>query len=227
MTNAARSDFDRSYFARCYRDYARQNPPGKLRFYRRLIEDAVGERRSPRVLELGCAFGRVIGSLDRNWRLRGVDISEYAIARARQHYPWVRLGVASATAIPFDGPFDIVAAFDTFEHVSDLDTMAREIGRCMERGGTLVFVVPVYDGPVGFGVRMLDRDPTHVHKRSLAFWRRWATRHFGPPECRGILRGLLPGGRYIHLVVPRIRGFVAAAAFVVRGVECGDHAHCG
>src|SRR2546426_10237636 len=74
--------FDREYFATAYNDYARQNPPWKLRFYRRLIERQLGTSTAPRVLEIGCGPGAFLASLDPGWTKFGSDVSRDAIEMA-------------------------------------------------------------------------------------------------------------------------------------------------
>ena len=44
MMSAPAPSFERDYFERNYRNYARQNPPRKLNFYRGLVEAAVAGR---------------------------------------------------------------------------------------------------------------------------------------------------------------------------------------
>lgn len=195
MTGAS-SRYTAAYYAENYRGYERQNPSWKLRFYANLLM-----RHAPSggaVLDLGCAFGRFLAHLDRKWQIYGIDLSGYAIGIATASMPRARLAVASADAIPFRGPFDAIVAFDVVEHVHNLDTLAACVTGALARNGTFIFVVPVYDGPLGPLVRRLDKDPTHVHQRSRDFWLAWASRHFRIVEWTGVFRYLLPLGIYVN-----------------------------
>jgi SAM-dependent methyltransferase len=208
--------FERSYFETCYADYDRQNPPHKLAFYRQIAERAVTGIARPRVLDLGCAFGKFLSVLDPAWELHGLDVSEYAVRQARGALPRARLAVASAAAIPFDSPFDLITAFDVLEHVPALDVVRAGIRDKLGPEGRLVFVVPVYSGITGPLVRLLDRDDTHVHRRSRSFWLEWAGAAFDLVEWWGIYRYLFPGGYYWHRPTWRLRRVSPAIAVSVR-----------
>jgi SAM-dependent methyltransferase len=105
-----------------------------------------------------------------------------------------------ATALAFeDAMFDCVTVFDVLEHIVDLDVAVAEIARVLRPGGRLVATVPVYDGPLGWVVRALDRDPTHVHKTARGAWKTGplCTR-FVLNDWEGAWRYFI-GGRYWHV----------------------------
>jgi SAM-dependent methyltransferase len=224
MTALKSRDFGPDYFQTVYRNYHRQNPPRKMAFYRELVAKyAPGRgvppgpgRPRPAILELGCAFGKFLASLDSNWRKFGVDLSEFGVERAREAAPGAGLAVGSCSHVPFKGPFDVVAAFDVIEHVEALDRVGDSVSRTLADGGTFLFVVPVYDGPLGGIVRSLDKDPTHIHKESRRFWLSWAARRFEIREWWGITRYLLPGGVYIHCPSKFLRSVAPAIAVVAQ-----------
>ena len=208
--------FEQDYYQRHYRDYARQNPPKKLRFYRELSERAAAGVVTPSVLDIGCAFGSYLSALDPAWRRHGIDVSEFATDLARKHVPGVTFERAGATGIPFAGPFDLITAFDVIEHVAELDSAGAAIGARLAPHGHFIFVVPVYDGPTGPVIRLLDHDETHVHKRSRDAWLEWASERFEVREWWGIYRYLLPGGWYLHVPTRAWRRFTPAIAVVAR-----------
>jgi SAM-dependent methyltransferase len=152
----------------------------------------------PRVLDIGCAFGTFLSHLDPAWDLYGIDLSDHAVSKARENLPHAHIVRSSAMDIPFQESFDVITAFDVIEHLPDLDRTAVLISSKLAVNGSFIFVVPVYDGPLGPVVRALDHDPTHIHKASRDFWLAWAQRHFGVEDWRGILRYLMPWGTYIH-----------------------------
>ena len=166
--------FERTYFEDAYRDYAAQNPPRKLRFYRELAARGARGAEGARILDLGCAFGTFLASLGPAWSRHGLDVSAYAVEEARRRVPGALFAVSPAGEIPFEGPFDVVTAFDVLEHVPDLRGTGQALLQRLAPGGALVLVVPVYDGPTGPLIRRLDRDATHVHKESRRFWLAWA-----------------------------------------------------
>jgi SAM-dependent methyltransferase len=210
------SQFDRAYYERYYKNYFRQNPDYKMAFYRELVLAHTRRIEQPRILDMGCAFGRFLAHMDGSWRRVGIDISEYAVREARRSVDSVTLAVASCTAIPFRGPFHAIVAFDVIEHVPDLQSVATFVNLELDGDGVFVFVVPVYDGPFGGIVRLLDKDPTHVHKNSRQFWLDWAGQHFELTSWTGIFRYLLPYGTYINWSNRTLRVIAPAIAVVVR-----------
>ena len=213
---SASPSFEEEYFRSNYPDYARQNPPKKLRFYRELAERACRGIERPRVLELGCGFGLFLEALGPRWERFGTDLSAYALEHAQRAVPAASLKREGATERSFEGTFDLVAAFDVLEHVPDLERTGAMVGDALEPGGHLVFVVPVYDGPTGPAVHLLDRDPTHVHKKGRGFWLDWASARFRIVAWCGIYRLLLPGGFYVHRTTHLLRRMTPAIAVVAR-----------
>ena len=91
------------------------------------------------ILDVGCAKGFMLFdfvSLIPGLKVRGVDVSEYAIENAK---PEVRphLSVANATELPFpDKSFDVVISINTIHNLekNDLAKALREIQRVQRRG---------------------------------------------------------------------------------------------
>jgi len=216
MTLTAESRFEREYFEKTYRNYSRQNPRHKLRFYRSLVERAAARGRAPRILDIGCAFGAFLSELNPEWKRFGIDVSEFAIERAARSLAGATLARAGIENIPFEGSFDIITAFDVIEHVPSLEDAGSSVKSKLSADGCFIFVVPVYDGPAGPAVHLLDRDATHVHKESREFWLRWAEERFVLVDWLGLCRYLLPGGYYVHYATRAWRRFTPAIAVVAR-----------
>jgi len=209
--------FGQDYYARNYRDYEAQNPARKLRYYARVIERHRDPLAPKRIHDVGCAFGRFLATLPADWQLCGSDPSEHAIARAAQVVPRAAFRMASAAQpCPFEGKFGVVCAFDTLEHVEDLDAAGAAVHDQLVAGGLFVFVVPVYDGLSGPLIRWLDRDPTHVHKLPRRRWLEWAARGFEVVAWWGVLRYLLPGRHYAHVPTKLLRHHTPAIITVCR-----------
>lgn len=207
--------FERQYYETVYRDYARHNPPRKLGFYRRLVEDAA-RGPSPQVLDIGCAFGSFLAALNPEWQRFGVDVSRFATDRAAEAVPGAKFARADIHEIPFAGPFEVITAFDVIEHIPSLEAVAAFVRSHLVSGGHFVFVVPVYDGVTGPVIRLLDKDETHVHKRSRDFWLEWAGQSFEVRDWYGIYRYLVPGLGYAHFPTRLWRRFTPAIAVVAR-----------
>jgi SAM-dependent methyltransferase len=209
--------FDASYFQTNYPDYSAQNPARKMRFYANVIERYLVSGTPRRVCDLGCAFGRFLGWLDTEWQIFGIDISGFAVAEAARNNPRGVFKVASADAATIFGEtFGVVTAFDVLEHVPDLEAVAKSVKQVLVDSGLFVFVVPVYDGLSGPVIRRLDRDPTHIRKWPRSQWIDWAGSHFSVMAWTGILRYLLPGGYYLHMVTRVLREHTPAIIAVCR-----------
>lgn len=108
-----------------------------------LIDTLIPPDADGRVLEVGCGTGRISERLvERGGDLLVTDISErLAVATAE------RLGCkgtsADATALPFpDQSFELVVSSECIEHTPDPALAARELGRVVAPGGTLVVTTP-------------------------------------------------------------------------------------
>ena len=190
--------FDENYYRAVYPNYKLQNPPRKLHFYRDLVTKHLANRQSPAVLDMGCAFGAFLSVLPGDWDRYGIDVSEYSIEQAKKMLPGVKLASAILENCPFPGPFDAITAFDVVEHIPDIEAIREQIHDRLKPGGIFVFVVPVYDGPLGWVVEALDKDPTHVHKTRRDFWLSWVKQRFEVLEWQGAYRYLTPLKIYLH-----------------------------
>ena len=208
--------FDKEYFEKFYSGYSRRNPSRKLEFYRKLVDACISNGSDGRILDLGCGFGVFLSYINKTWRCFGSDISGFAIGGAHQRHPEGRFFVADAGALPCRNVFDVIVAFDILEHVDDLEAAAQSIKSALAGRGYFIFVVPVYDGPTGPFVKLLDRDKTHVHRNSRASWLEWAQKHFKVIDRLGIYRCMLPGGAYIHVASGKMRNISPAIAVIVQ-----------
>jgi SAM-dependent methyltransferase len=216
MRQAGEGPFEREYFETVYRDYSRQNPPRKLRFYRRMVERVAPGDRIPRILDIGCAFGAFLSALDPRWRRFGTDVSQFATDRAAAAVPDATFARADIHEIPFAAPFDVITAFDVIEHIPSLEAVAAAVLSKLAADGHFVFVVPVYDGVTGPLIRMLDKDETHVHKRSRDFWLGWTRENFVLLDWCGMYRYLIPGLGYAHFPTRLWRRFTPAIAVIAQ-----------
>jgi SAM-dependent methyltransferase len=172
-----------------------------------------------RLLEIGCAFGLYAEALSAFLDVTATDVSHYAVAKARERVGAGRVDFREGRVESFAfaaGSFHGVAAFDVLEHIRDLDGSVAELHRVLSPGGFLFLTVPVYDGPLGMVVHLLDRDPTHVHKWGRGQWSALARRHrFDVVESVGMVRYGL-GRRYLFAAHPWLAPVGSALFLVLR-----------
>lgn len=110
-----------------------------------LVLDLMPRRDGLRVLDVGCGSGRFLRILkQRGHQGIGVDVSESAIATARQS------GVEAAVADLNTGegldslptPFDVITVLDVLEHTFDPAAVLRRLTSLMHSQGCLIVSVP-------------------------------------------------------------------------------------
>ena len=209
----------KSYYDENYGDYESQNSPGKLRFYLTLMKNWVSKGSA--VFELGTGLGNFLALAAQYYECSGCDVNTYGVACTQKKAPNANLYEGSYETIPQDGSQQAVIAWDVLEHLPDLDDGLKTIHNRLTPKGYLLGVVPVYDGPLGWLVHLLDRDPTHVTKWSRQAWLdKLSNNHFEVIEHGGILRKLFLGRWYAHFVRPQslLRWSGVALYFVARKV---------
>jgi len=215
--------YGEAYYSTTYRDYFRQNPATKLDFYRSVVEHHSPSRRPTRVLDIGCGLGGFLACLRASdpertrFDLAGVDVSAFAIAANAATFPEETFSVCAAEGVGDLGQtFDVVTAFDVLEHLLRPDEAASAIASSLAPDGAFMLVVPVYDGPLGPVVRLLDNDQTHVQIRSRRWWLDWTNTHFTVTSWQGIFRMLAPWHRYVHLPTQIFRRVAPAILITAR-----------
>lgn len=206
--------FDETYFTRVSNyggRYQRFNPPHKISGY---LNEVRRIRPAGVLLDVGCAFGGFLERARQYYTCEGLDISAYALAKARQTLPAITLHHASIEGFTAGRTYDVITCFDVIEHVPDTDLALARLHALLAPDGILAIAVPVYDTLPGRFFGLIDRDPTHVHRRGRRFWLdRLRKAGFDPIVFKGILRAPLPG-TFLHLISPVFRSF-SSAIFII------------
>ncbi len=123
-----------------------ETEPGIVALHLKRYDFAARWCRGRTVLDAGCGVGygsHFIGTLAED--VLGVDLSEDAIAYARERYgsETVEFRVMDLAALDLpDASFDAVCAFEVIEHVPAPEAVLAELGRVLRPGGTLVVSTP-------------------------------------------------------------------------------------
>jgi SAM-dependent methyltransferase len=136
------------HFDRVAPDYDRWKE--KAHRYYAALKKSLREIVPPRsrVLEVGCATGDILASLDPGEGL-GLDISPAMIELAARKHPGLRFRVHDLMQGPLEERFDYTVAADVAEHVPDLDTMMSSLaGMLTDRGVAIVVTANPLWSPV-------------------------------------------------------------------------------
>jgi SAM-dependent methyltransferase len=147
-----------------------------------------------RVLDLGCGAGYGAAELAKTAAAAtGADISEEAIAYARQHYPRLTFRVADARKLPFEvAAFDLITAFELIEHLEDWRAMLHEVRRVLDRAGVFLVSTP---NKLYYAQARGQAGPNPYHKHEFEF-----------AEFRGVLSEFFPHVRV--LLQDRLESFL-------------------
>jgi SAM-dependent methyltransferase len=125
--------------------------------------------RPGRLLDLACGVGygsRLVADAREDVTILGVDLSDAAVAYARDHYAGDRVEFRQGDALHFDDPdgFDTIVSLETVEHVPDPGAMLEHLAGLLRPGGLLIASVPTTPS--------VDLNPHHLHDFSEASFRR-------------------------------------------------------
>jgi SAM-dependent methyltransferase len=204
--------FDETYFSTFYGNYSAQNPPEKLAWYLSLLLKRITEGN---LLDVGCSYGRFIAAASSSFTCFGMDVDPEVVRKASSSGAGKGFACARLPHIPFTG-LDVITMLDVLEHLPEPDASLKSAFDALRPGGVILIVVPVYDGPLGPLVSLLDHDPTHARKDSRWYWLSCVGRYFEVLEWQGAFRKLLWGTKYIHLPTTRFRRIAPAIAIVAR-----------
>jgi 2-polyprenyl-3-methyl-5-hydroxy-6-metoxy-1,4-benzoquinol methylase len=129
-----------------YRDYGQWNdsPITRAR-YRELLESFEPYRLTNRLLDIGCGSGLFLDEARaRGWQVRGSEYSERALEKLRARgLDVTRAPVTHATFAAHS--FDVVTAFEVFEHVRDPMHEGAIVAHVIRAGGLLYCTTPNFN----------------------------------------------------------------------------------
>jgi 2-polyprenyl-3-methyl-5-hydroxy-6-metoxy-1,4-benzoquinol methylase len=114
-----------------------------LESFRKGLKIIGKHKKSGRLLDLGCAVGVFLSmAKEEGWEVCGVDISEYAVARARERCQVeVYAGELADVGFP-EGSFDVITMWDVLEHLVHPQAGLAETHRILKDDGILLLDTP-------------------------------------------------------------------------------------
>lgn len=131
-----------------YEDYEADSDEIRRTFRKRIALIELSRRPGPaRLLDVGCATGLFMEvARDAGWEAQGIDISEFALGRARAKGFPVRKGTLPMPELE-SGSFDVITLWDVIEHVPDPAAIVAECCRLLRVGGVLAMSTPDAGSP--------------------------------------------------------------------------------
>lgn len=222
--HSSNNDFKNDYYSAAYRNYYSQNPPRKLHWYKKLISKYSTKQDKTLIYDFGCGYGLIQTVLDSEFEYYASDINSQALTKVKEQKNKSNAFLSEDSNIPIKkSVFDIVCSFDVLEHLeSPIHTM-KALSAILKNGGVFIFTVPVYDGPLGGIVKLLDKDETHIQKLSRHSWLEFASEEFEILDWHGAIRYLLPFNYYLHIPNKLFRNYSPAITIICKKKdECVD-----
>ncbi len=100
--------------------------------------------KGAKILDAGCAFGDLLALLDKkNYITYGIDVSEYAIAKAKKNTKAKLIVGDLNEKLPYkDDFFDAVFALDIIEHLESPHQFLLDMHRVLKKKGVLFIQTP-------------------------------------------------------------------------------------
>jgi SAM-dependent methyltransferase len=118
-------------------------------------------------LEIGCGTGYVLSGIQKNFpnlKLFGSEISARGLNFAAQRVKHAMLFQMDARKIPFVEEYDVIGAFDVFEHIEEDELVLQQIHQALKPGGGIILTVPQHQ----FLWSQQDEHACHVRRYNIA-----------------------------------------------------------
>ena len=141
-----------------------------LKLHLERYEFAASQMKPGRVADIACGVGYgthlLASKAPAGTSVTGVDLSEDAIAYARQRYSHERAQFQVGDAMLFSDPdgFDTIVSLETIEHLPDPTGFVARLASMLRPGGVLIGSVPTTPS--------VDANPHHLHDFTERSFRR-------------------------------------------------------
>lgn len=126
---------------------------------RRLVTVFLPERKSFKILDIGCGTGKLLEELQDRGQVWGVDQSQTAVSFCRQRGLTHVYHDTFPQLKKINGRFDLITCLDVLEHIQDDSEAINTLLRHLKSGGRIVLTVPAYPALFSYWDKILG------HKR--------------------------------------------------------------
>lgn len=138
--------------AKPFQDYS---PEGLEKFAveKSQLLQSLGDIKGKKILEIGCATGKVLKKLSEQGahEVVGIDLEDKRLEEVRNSKVQMMVcGAEDMHQVP-DNHFDLIYSFSAFEHIADVSRAFRESFRVLKPGGQIFFQIgSLYYSPWGY-----------------------------------------------------------------------------
>ena len=114
-----------------------------VKTFTRRLKQIAPYKSAGRALDIGCGPGYLLTAAQKlGFDVHGLDPSDYIVGMGQKTWgDRIRLGLIESADYPSES-FDLVVAFDTFEHIYDPKKFLSAIHRVLKPGGVLAITTP-------------------------------------------------------------------------------------
>lgn len=150
-------------------------------YFEALLQFILKFKKEGDFLELGCAYGFLLKKAENSFNTYGIDISEYAIKKAKKITKKSVLKSSNIekglTTLFDEKKFDVIIALDVLEHTNNPKKIIGEIKDILKDDGIFVYRVPNTDAMDYLYYSLINkkkwhgnRDKTHKSLYKLKEW---------------------------------------------------------
>jgi len=148
-------------FGREYFEEGQWKPHDSYEYWWPRIGLVLQYRRGGAVLDIGCAYGIFLKHLPDSFEKYGMDISRFAIQRAKSYLRNVVVADVEE-GIPFRREFDVITCFDVLEHLREPKRAMASIRRSLRKQGIAIIDTMLDTLFYRLTKPVFDRDPSHI-----------------------------------------------------------------
>ena len=152
------------FYGKKYSNYSNYEKMDAASHFKSVVSFIRDNNLSGRILDVGCAFSFLLVEVSPYFlELYGLDVSRFAIEKAKEIIPEANLEVADLEkTLPYpDEFFDCITALDVLEHTNDVKGNFGKLVRKLKVDGHLIVWLPIDAWPRRL-FDFLDKDETHV-----------------------------------------------------------------